>query len=53
MAATAAIDNFHNSVRTLAQTKRIRVTEFFQDFDKLRSGFVTGMTFACYVKVNH
>jgi len=43
MAATAALENFHNSVRTLAQTKRIRVTEFFQDFDKLRSGFVTGM----------
>ncbi|KAL4239473.1 hypothetical protein ACF0H5_000288 [Mactra antiquata] len=46
MAATAAIDNFHNSVRTLAQTKRIRVTEFFQDFDKLRSGFVTGPQFS-------
>lgn len=43
MAATAAINNFHNSIRTLAQTKRIRVTEFFQDFDKLRSGFVTGI----------
>lgn len=43
MAASAALENFHNSVRTLAQTKRIRVTEFFQDFDKLRSGFVTGI----------
>lgn len=42
MTASAALENFHNSVRTLAQTKRIRVTEFFQDFDKLRSGFVTG-----------
>ena len=42
MVADAALDNFHNSIRTLAQTKRIRVTEFFQDFDKLRSGFVTG-----------
>ena len=42
MAATAALENFHNNIRTLAQTKRIRVTEFFQDFDKLRSGFVTG-----------
>lgn len=46
MAATAAIDNFHNSIRTLAQTKRIRVTEFFQDFDKLRSGFVTAPQFS-------
>lgn len=42
MAETAALENFHNNIRTLAQTKRIRVTEFFQDFDKLRSGFVTG-----------
>lgn len=47
MAASAAIDNFHNSIRTLAQTKRIRVTEFFQDFDKLRSGFVTGENIKC------
>ena len=43
MAAAAAVDNIHNSIRTLSQTKRIRVTEFFQDFDKLRSGFVTGI----------
>ncbi|KAK3583614.1 hypothetical protein CHS0354_039437 [Potamilus streckersoni] len=41
MAAAAVLDNIHNSIRTLAQTKRIRVTEFFQDFDKLRSGFIT------------
>merc|ERR1712110_229736 len=26
---------------TLAQTKRIRVSEFFQDYDKLRSGYVS------------
>ena len=45
MAAAAAVDNIHNSIRTLSQTKRIRVTEFFQDFDKLRSGFVTGKDF--------
>ena len=32
-----------DEIRTLAQTKRIRVTEFFQDYDKLRSGYVTGM----------
>ncbi|XP_052771578.1 uncharacterized protein LOC128211160 [Mya arenaria] len=41
MAAPAAVENFVNSIRTLAHTKRIRVTLFFQDFDKLRSGFVT------------
>ncbi|XP_076448305.1 uncharacterized protein LOC143285015 [Babylonia areolata] len=34
-----------DEIRTLAQTKRIRVTEFFQDYDKLRSGFVTAAQF--------
>lgn len=43
MAAAVAASNLENDIRTLAQTKRIRVTEFFQDFDKLRSGFITGL----------
>lgn len=47
MAAVAPpLDSFHNSIRTLAQTKRIRVNEFFQDFDKLRSGFITAPQFS-------
>ncbi|KAL5019414.1 hypothetical protein ScPMuIL_005136 [Solemya velum] len=37
----SAANNLESNIRTLAQTKRIRVTEFFQDFDKLRSGYVT------------
>ena len=44
MSAAVASQNLENDIRTLAQTKRIRVTEFFQDFDKLRSGFITGNT---------
>ena len=43
MAATVGISPaVDDEIRTLVQTKRIRVTEFFQDYDKLRSGFVTG-----------
>ncbi|KAK7111168.1 uncharacterized protein [Littorina saxatilis] len=34
-----------DEIRTLVQTKRIRVTEFFHDYDKLRSGFVTAAQF--------
>ena len=45
MAAAVAASNLENDIRTLAQTKRIRVTEFFQDFDKLRSGFITEQQF--------
>lgn len=45
MAAAVACQNLENDIRTLAQTKRIRVTEFFQDFDKLRSGFITAQQF--------
>lgn len=42
MAATVGANPFlNNQIRTLSQTKRIRVTEFFHDFDKLRSGYVT------------
>ena len=42
MAAAAVASTIEENVRTIAQTKRIRVSEFFQDFDKLRSGFVSG-----------
>jgi len=41
MAAAAVASTVEENVRTLALTKRIRVSEFFQDYDKLRSGFVT------------
>ncbi|XP_071105662.1 EF-hand calcium-binding domain-containing protein 6-like [Haliotis cracherodii] len=41
MAASSVSQRVEDNLRTLAQTKRIRVTEFFQDFDKLRSGFIT------------
>lgn len=30
-----------NAVRTTVLTKRVRVSEFFQDFDRLRSGYIT------------
>ena len=42
MTAQVSPGVIETNLRTLAQTKRIRVTEFFQDFDKLRSGYITG-----------
>lgn len=45
MAAAAVASNVEENLRILAQTKRIRVNEFFQDYDKLRSGFVTAPQF--------
>lgn len=30
-----------DSIRTEVSTKRVRVSEFFKDFDRLRSGFIT------------
>lgn len=34
-------NQIESNIRLIAQTKRIRIKEFFQDYDKLRSGFVT------------
>jgi Ca2+-binding EF-hand superfamily protein len=48
MAALAAQQNIRRveeDVRTRVQTRRVRVDEFFQDFDRLRSGFVTAGQF--------
>ena len=36
------VEAVENSIKTLCQTKGIRVQNFFIDYDKLRSGFVTG-----------
>lgn len=44
-AAVGQIPVLNEDIRTLAQTKRIRVTQFFQDYDKLRSGYVTTQQF--------
>ena len=42
MGATKKIED---DIRTTMQTKRIRVTEFFKDFDRLRSGYITESQF--------
>lgn len=42
MTAAAVASNVEDAIRTLVETKRVRVNEFFQDYDKLRSGYVTG-----------
>ena len=50
---TGAIsDQVEDHIRTLSLTKRIRPSEFFLDFDRLRSGYVTGEDLICvYVQV--
>ncbi|RUS91000.1 hypothetical protein EGW08_001217, partial [Elysia chlorotica] len=45
MAAPAVACAVEENIRTVAQTKRIRVNEFFQDYDKLRSGYVSAPQF--------
>ncbi|KAH9519717.1 hypothetical protein Btru_070724 [Bulinus truncatus] len=45
MAAAAVASNVEENLRVLAHTKRIRVNEFFQDYDKLRSGFISASQF--------
>ncbi|XP_013383058.1 uncharacterized protein LOC106153608 [Lingula anatina] len=43
--ATATVAEIENNIRTIAQTNRVRISEFFLDFDKLRSGYVTETQF--------
>lgn len=43
MAAAVSSNIIEDHIRTTASTKRIRPSEFFQDYDKLRSGYVTGL----------
>lgn len=45
MASAVVASNIESRIRTLADTKGIRVREFFHDYDKLRSGFVSGIAF--------
>ncbi|CAG5122336.1 unnamed protein product [Candidula unifasciata] len=46
MAATVSMaSNLEENIRTLVQTKGIRINEFFHDFDKLRSGYITAPQF--------
>nr|XP_002123656.3 uncharacterized protein LOC100183292 [Ciona intestinalis] len=40
-----AVDNIENNIRTSLKTKRVRVSEFFKDFDRLRSGSITASQF--------
>ena len=39
----SVIDGIERNIRTTAETKRVRPSEFFHDFDRLRSGYVTGL----------
>jgi hypothetical protein len=50
MAAAVAsqAQGIESKIRTIAQTKRIRIKDYFQDFDKLKGGGVTGKVFLYY-----
>lgn len=39
------VDDTIARLRTLCKEQRIRIGEFFRDFDKLRSGFITKSQF--------
>ena len=43
--------NIEAKIRHTTQTKRIRVSEFFKDYDPLRSGFISGETPSHYTIV--
>lgn len=43
--AAATVAQIEDQIRTLVQTKRIRPSELFLDYDKLRSGYVTATQF--------
>jgi len=38
----SAAARVENQLRYVAQKKMLRISEFFRDFDSLRSGYVTG-----------
>jgi len=42
VATSLTKDSIEEAIRTVALTKRIRPSEFFLDYDRLRSGYVTG-----------
>lgn len=39
---SAAMSEVEEKIRNLCLTKRLRPSEFFIDYDRLRSGYVTG-----------
>lgn len=54
MAAAVAsqAQGIESRIRTIAQTKRIRIKDYFQDFDKLKGGGVTGEVFVIKTKIS-
>ena len=39
------IEDVISRIRTLAKQQGIRISEFFRDFDRLRSGYITAAQF--------
>ena len=45
--AQAIPEQVEDRVRLAALAKRVRTTEFFKDFDKLRTGYITSECVVC------
>ena len=45
--AQAVPEQVEDRVRLAALAKRVRKTEFFKDFDKLRTGYITSVYVVC------
>ena len=45
--AQAVPEHVEDRVRLAALAKRVRTTEFFKDFDKLRTGYITSEYVVC------
>ena len=45
--ARAVPEHVEDRVRLAALAKRVRTTEFFKDFDKLRTGYITSEYVVC------
>lgn len=44
-----ACEDVEDKFKSMAVTKRIRVSEFFKDYDPLRSGYITSESYMYYV----
>ena len=48
MVAAREISQIEDAIRVTSQTRRKRPSEFFLDYDRLRTGYVTGLTYYKY-----
>ena len=44
MSEHVSVSEVEDAIRTKVQTRRMRLAEFFKDYDRLRSGCITKVT---------